>query len=166
MCNLSYRTWYLRDNNGVTQVSLEKSFHDLLAYWQEKGPFDGIFGFSQGGMIATLIATRPDLFPGLKFMILAGSPDIGELSVPNIGKEGSGIPGIPITLRSLHFAGLADSIVDLSSSRNLAARFHGAQFIEHEQGHCIPTKANYIALMIKFIESMSPTEVEVSIRVC
>jgi predicted alpha/beta superfamily hydrolase len=43
------------------------------------GPFDGIFGFSMGGAIASLIAMKPDLFPGLKFVILSGSPDIEQL---------------------------------------------------------------------------------------
>jgi Serine hydrolase (FSH1) len=113
------------------------------------GPFDGIFGFSQGGAIGALMAVKPNLFPGLKFVILSSAPDIHELD----NLSGTSTFAVTSVVNSLHFAGLADIVVPLSVSRVLASRFESSQFFEHEQGHCIPTKPGMIAIMASFLEA-------------
>lgn len=122
------------------------------------GPFDGIFGFSQGGAIGAVIASRPDLFPGLRFVIFAGAPDITDLHFPantaHCRATSGQIPDILPSLKSLHFAGLADMIVPAKRSQMLASRFASPQYIEHEQGHCIPTKPHYILMMSTFLQSL------------
>lgn len=127
------------------------------------GPFDGIFGFSQGGAVASLMATRGDLFPGLKFIIIVGSPDIEDLHFSNEGRF-SQIKKVgeksdrKFNVKSLHFAGKADKIVSVKESQILASRFESSEFYEHEQGHCIPTKSIYITTMMNFLESLSVTK--------
>ena len=127
------------------------------------GPFDGIFGFSQGGAVASLMASRQDLFPGLKFIIIVGSPDIENLHYSNVGrliqtKKVGEISVKKIKIKSLHFAGTADKIVSVQESQILASRFESSEFYEHEQGHCIPTKSINIATMITFLESIAVTK--------
>ena len=176
---LSYRTWYIRENGVVNLASLNESLSVLKIFWAKEGwicmkyfsshlltiqhpsisrnnasyytsgPFDGVFGFSQGGAIGALLATKPNLFPGLKFVILSSAPDISELT----NLSGVSAFAVSSTVKSLHFAGLADIVVPMSISRVLASRFESSQFLEHEQGHCIPTKPGMIAQMASFLES-------------
>lgn len=172
----SYRTWYIRENGVVNLISLSESLSALKIFWAKEGwicmsylsfhlftssifsnnaqfctsgPFDGIFGFSQGGAIGALLATKPNLFPGLKFVILSSAPDIHELE----NLSGTSTFAVSSAIKSLHFAGLTDIVVPLNVSRELASRFESSQFFEHEQGHCIPTKPGMIALMADFLES-------------
>ena len=128
------------------------------------GPFDGIFGFSQGGAVASLMASRQDLFPGLKFIMIVGSPDIENLHYSNVGrliqtKKVEEKSDKKFDIKSLHFAGTADKIVSVQESQILASRFESSEFYEHEQGHCIPTKSIYIATMITFLESILVTKI-------
>jgi hypothetical protein len=71
-------TWYLRVDGRIDFLSLEKS----LAFLQEKwasGGYSGVIGFSMGGALATVMSTSPSRFPGMRFVIAAGAPDISEM---------------------------------------------------------------------------------------
>jgi hypothetical protein len=72
------RTWYHRDEaaNLVDDKSLNYSLEYLEEIWNRNGPFEGIIGFSMGGTMATLIASKPNVFKTLKFVIVAGAPNI------------------------------------------------------------------------------------------
>jgi len=100
------RTWFHREVNGgpIDVHSLREGLDSLLSTWSEIGPFDGVFGFSMGGTMASIMAsatcsidptqdiaeletsavdekTAPTesevpLFPGLRFVICAGAVDI------------------------------------------------------------------------------------------
>ena len=136
------RSWYCRVNDLVTEDSLETSLLQLQIFWREKGGFDGIFGFSMGGSLAAIIASLPERFPGLRFVVCVGSPD-----VPEILHQAK----IPKDVKSLHVAGVADKAVIMSSSKSLASRFFESEFMEHEQAHCIPTKASYLISYVEFM---------------
>jgi Serine hydrolase (FSH1) len=103
------------------------------------------------------MACRSDLFFGLKFVILAGSPNIEDLHFPASKKfstlVSSATPQAKLSIRSLHFAGLSDAVVLSESSSALASRFESPLFIEHPQGHCIPTKPHFISIISAFLES-------------
>lgn len=119
-----------------------------------------------GGAVASLIAMKPDLFPGLKFVILSGSPDIEQLiTLKNLSffsfpmdKDSESnkkkIDGqiIPVNIKSLHFSGVKDTEVLPEKSQKLASRFFSPLYYDHEQGHCIPTKPNFIAIIMNFLE--------------
>jgi hypothetical protein len=36
----------------------------------------------------------------------------------------------------------------------LASRFECPQYVEHEQGHCVPTKPHFILMMTTFLQSL------------
>ena len=128
------------------------------------GPFDGILGFSQGGAIAALMACRLDIFHGLKFVILAGAPDIKDLQF-SASKE-SATPNAKLTTRSLHFAGALDAVVPPEHSLILAASFQFSQYVEHPQGHCIPTKPQYISIISTFLESQLNSNANADLKLC
>ena len=101
------RTWFYREVNGgpIDVHSLRGGLDSLVSTWNDIGPFDGVFGFSMGGTMASIMASatcsvdlarqvaesintnnvdetaqpseseRP-LFPGLRFVICAGAVDI------------------------------------------------------------------------------------------
>ena len=54
----SSRTWFTRDelNNSIEEGSVISTLEYIKTIWIDKGPFEGILGFSMGGMIATIIA--------------------------------------------------------------------------------------------------------------
>jgi len=57
-----YYEWWDRDEETKEYVGVERSIKYLSSVFEERGPFDGILGFSQGGAFAaTLCAMRNDL---------------------------------------------------------------------------------------------------------
>jgi predicted esterase len=148
------RTWYRRGDDGdIIVVSIQETLDAIKSVWDRDGPFDGIFGFSQGGIVAALIAMFPDRFHGLKFVICAGAPFSEQLfsKTPKILSTTS----ISSQVKSLHFAGKQDTVVPISSSTKLASLFADAQFVEHDQGHCIPSRAESVNVLLSFVESMT-----------
>jgi hypothetical protein len=142
------RSWYERQRNGVIiQDSLELSLQRIEAAWKEVGPFEGLLGFSMGGSMAAIVASLPARFPGLRFIVIAGAPDLDDRSLGYQLFE-------PPALRSLHLIGLVDRTVEPHSSHSLAAKFTAPQVVEHELGHCIPSKAAHIDCMLDFLQRM------------
>lgn len=103
------------------------------------------------------MACRSDLFFGLNFVILAGAPNIEDLHFPVSKKFSTMAPSATqqakLSIRSLHFAGLSDAVVLPENSSALASRFESPQYIEHPQGHCVPTKPHFISIISSFLES-------------
>ena len=57
-----YFEWWNRDEETKRYVGVERSMSHLSQVFKERGPFDGVLGFSQGGALAaTLCAMRTDL---------------------------------------------------------------------------------------------------------
>jgi alpha/beta superfamily hydrolase len=173
------RTWFYRhpETNYVNVDSLLHTFRELQQTWKELGPFDGILGFSMGGTIASFMAgsvgdrdalccddrfavtdsNRADsLFPGLKFVVCAGAVDIHpqlESVIAELGLPLRHPFKIPAEVQSLHITGTADTSVPIQSSLALSQRFTDAQFIEHDQGHHIPSKAHVVGGIVEFVTS-------------
>jgi hypothetical protein len=142
------RAWYERQRNGaIIKESVELSLQRIEAVWKEAGPFEGLLGFSMGGSMAAIVASLPARFPGLRFIIIAGAPDLDDRSLGYQLFE-------PPALKSLHLIGLADRTVEPHSSHSLAAKFTAPQVVEHELGHCIPSKAAHIDCMLDFLQRL------------
>jgi hypothetical protein len=123
---------------------LERTFAD-------RGPFDGLLGFSNGAAAAFLLArhaaARPVAFPGLRFVVLAGGyrPEpLALLAPPSLPRDaasaagpggvqgGAAAPalksaagglGAPLQIASLHMAGADDLVVTVQDSLDLADCF-------------------------------------------
>lgn len=138
--DLPFLTWYFYAGSDVDKSSLDRSLKLIEKTANEKGPFDGIIGFSMGGELAAYVSSLNLPFTkSLKFVICIGAPCF-RLSIKNVRSD----------IRSLHFGGQKDDLVSIESSRQLSKFFCNPTFVEHELGHCIPMKSNYIDIIVKF----------------
>ncbi|XP_042046123.1 rhodanese-like domain-containing protein 6 isoform X1 [Salvia splendens] len=120
----------------------ERSIEYLKSVFSQKGPFDGILGFSQGAAMAALVGARREELKGdmdFRFVILCSGFSVNMTRNP----EGS------INCPSLHIFGHKegkDRQIDCKASTHLASLFENgcAVIIEHDFGHIIPTRSPYI----------------------
>jgi predicted esterase len=112
----------------------------LIELFDRQGPFDGVFGFSQGaaltGVLPGLRAPDGKVTPrtplAFDFAIMAGgfrseAPEHQRLFAV---KEGYQLP-------SLHVMGSADTVVPIADSLTLARQFAAPTVLEHGGGHVI-----------------------------
>ena len=138
--------WDRRDSPAALKRSLEQSLAVVDSVWRDKAPV-GVLGFSAGGSLAALIAMMPKRFPGLKYVVCAGAPDVDDLA-----RACGAVTEVPRSVRSLHAAGTTDLVVPVVSSQALARRFADPIVVMHDQGHCMPSKADFVAKVVEFIE--------------
>jgi len=113
----------------------------LVRLFAEQGPFDGVFGFSQGAALTGLLtglraprgATTPERPLAFDFAVLVGGfPSIDPAHAQLYGTaEGTTTP-------TLHIVGRADLVVPAAISRDLAAKFAHPVVLEHGGGHVVP----------------------------
>ena len=117
--NVPLRAW-LSDDVDNEAVLVDT----LAAVWATNTNMRGVFGFSQGGVVACMIAQpqHASRFPGLEFVVVCGTPDSAVIAP---------------TARSLVVAGCKDLLVSFQSSTELAARLN-AQLQLHDEGHSLP----------------------------
>lgn len=147
------KSWYNRNEQGeIENESLNNSINYLQEVWLKDGPFDGILGFSMGGTIATLMCSDKyqTLFPGINFVICIGAPHVSPMLDDC---------SIPTSIRSLHIAGEADSIVSKDRSITLANLYHEPKMFFHPLGHCIPMKAEYLGWFTEFVEALHQAKI-------
>ncbi|XP_022931639.1 rhodanese-like domain-containing protein 6 isoform X1 [Cucurbita moschata] len=129
-------------------------FEESLAYlktvFSEKGPFDGILGFSQGAAMTAAVCSRKMSVKGavdVRFAVLcSGFP----LQIPELEH---GVISCP----SLHIFGSDqgnDRQIANKMSRDLASCFDAgcSVIIEHDSGHVIPTRSPYIDEIKVFLQ--------------
>jgi len=135
---------------GAQSSSLDAALRRVMALVEARGPYDGIYGFSQGGFMAAALCNRSvwqSMF-GLekcpfRFAILACSAldsVLASCEVP-IGADGGRAklklpvePGIP----SLHLIGESDW--HRSASHGMAKHFEDSRTYVHASGHEIPMR--------------------------
>lgn len=165
-----YTWWVGRDpttgpDGEVTFKSYEgqdESIAVIDEYIAAHGPFDGILGFSQGGILASMLANSKRF----KFAIICGSLLPGpQTSLDLIHGADS-----PIEIPTLHFYGAKDTIIPYTRSIALAnvwlaCEIFGPEYIymkrqervnsfrfDHGGGHTVPRSAEAIAIVKEFIQ--------------
>src|SRR5262249_24589066 len=124
------------------------------------GPFDGVFGFSQGAALAALL---------MGMSALAGQPPLAcAMIVGGFATGGATHAPLYAALRAdarptLHVVGRRDGIVPPERSRALAACFGRAQVVEHDGGHVVAATPQVVAaaraLLLSVAEPLvSPTQ--------
>jgi len=149
------KTWFYRNKETlvVDLASLEETMSFVQQEWDSASasgePYNGILGFSQGGTLTGMICQYPERFPGIEAVICIGSPDNALIEKVNIAKYTG--------LKALHLAGATDSIVPTESSKNLSEKFNEdtTDFQMHEQGHCIPSRAEQQKVIVDFIAEVA-----------
>jgi|SRR5882724_6887560 len=145
--------WHARENSrspargdpGVSEGSVryvgwEKTRDWALESFAQQGPFDGVFGFSQGAALTSLLVgmRSPDARPTVElplcfdFCVMVG----GFLSNDS-AHAGLYARQASYDLPSCHIIGRSDSIVPSAASERLALQFPQRLVLEHGGGHVI-----------------------------
>lgn len=138
------RAWWRADDDGK-YLDWDKTVAYLNNVLESDGPFDAVWGFSQGGCLAGLLAAgfeNPSNMPGLKL-----PPGQGPLKFA-IATSGfrSRDPAQqrlfekPIKTPVLHVLGRADQIVDLERSQTLVDVCTNSRVELHDGGHSLPSQ--------------------------
>jgi len=149
--------WYNKAEDRTEDGGLYYSIAYLEKEMTERGPFDGIVGFSQGATMAQLamvhqargLAFRDH--PALRFMILIS----GQLGDPDAHKE---LFTAPLTVpfpKSLVIYGGKDDVVPIAKSREFIGALPGAKTLYlPNQHHAVPrlTLAADAAKVRNFVE--------------
>ncbi|XP_042487573.1 rhodanese-like domain-containing protein 6 isoform X2 [Macadamia integrifolia] len=129
-------------------------FDISLAYletvFSQKGPFDGILGFSQGAAMAAAVSAERGKMAGeidFRFVILCSG---FALNLSQVKPRSINFP-------SLHIFGNGkgkDRQIACHTSKELAGLFEEgcSVIIEHESGHIIPTQSPYIDQIEAFLQ--------------
>jgi len=124
--------WHAVENETTHYEGWERTRDWLLALFEGRESFDGVFGFSQGAALAGLLV---GLRLPVRFAVFAGGFLARDQSLQtNYDKEAAAF-----ALPSLHMIGRTDVIVPPEESRRLSAKFVGPVVLEHEGGHVIPS---------------------------
>ena len=151
------------DNAGVGHAPMryegwERTRKAIVAAFEERGPFDGVFGFSQGAVLTGLLVglrapggvPTPEQPLTFDFAILvSGFVSNDPAHAPLYARRAS------YALPSLHIVGRSDGVVPSRDSRELAARFGEPTLLEHGGGHVIASDASTRAGVGTFLEAMS-----------
>jgi predicted esterase len=130
----------------------ERTRDSLLARCAQDGPFDGVFGFSQGAALAALLvglcARDGGARPG--FALMAGGFVTRDAAHAPL-YAALAQPPVP----SLHLIGRGDGIVPAGASRELASRFVAPLVLEHDGGHVVAASPAIRCAARGFLEDMA-----------
>ncbi len=137
------------DGPGRHYKGFTRTREAIVAAFAEHGPFDGVFGFSQGaaltGLLVGLRSTERRLSFDFAIMVGGFSSNDPELARLYDQRDSYGLP-------SLHVFGRSDGIVPRAESLELAAHFQNPTLVEHDGGHVIPGEARVRQAFRAFLE--------------
>ncbi|KAG7389405.1 Family of serine hydrolases 3 [Phytophthora boehmeriae] len=133
---------------------VEESLEYIASFVKTEGPFDGIFGFSQGGSMASMIMQRQlstvDSPFSFRFAIFVSAGAIGDPKYISDQK---------VDLPSLHIIGETDAVVGNDRSRKLMDIFVNPTLLMHPGGHYIPTNKEPKDAFRAFFKELRDAEV-------
>jgi predicted esterase len=112
----------------------------IESVFAKQGPFDGVFGFSQGAALTGLLVglRAPDGKPTADRPLVFGfAMMVGGFMTADPGLLGLYASKESYALPSLHIIGRSDFIVPGEISKALAANFKDPLILEHDGGHVI-----------------------------
>jgi acetyl esterase/lipase len=152
-----YGWWHAVDGARPSYDGWSRTREWLVSLFEEKGPFDGVFGFSQGAALAGLLVglrsrsreTTPEHPFQFDFAVVVSGFRSGDPSHATLyeSKESYALP-------SLHLIGHSDVIVPPSRSFDLASAFINATIVEHAGGHVIASTPEARDRYRRFLETM------------
>lgn len=129
-------------------AGLDEALAAVAEALAERGPFDGLLGFSQGAALAAMVcalrARGDPRFPVAFAILVAGfasrAPAHGHFY-----RE-------PIALPTLHVVGEADAVIAAPLSLELAQSFVEPVVVTHPGGHFVPVGAPQKKAYLDFLE--------------
>ncbi|KAE7999990.1 hypothetical protein FH972_004362 [Carpinus fangiana] len=153
-----YYEWFQGNEDYTKYTNFEECLAYVEDYMLKHGPFDGVLGFSMGGMLAALLPGMQEegvaltKVPKIKFLIIISGAKFGG---PKYGapKLAANALSSPIKCPSLHFIGEKDLIKE--DGIVLLESFVDPVVIHHIEGHTIPKLDDKAEeTLLKFIEKI------------
>lgn len=119
--------------------NLDKSLDKLKDFIDNYGPVDGVIGFSQGGVMATILL---QLY-SFKFSIIISAYPVTDDEYQNYDH---------ITTPSLHVWGLNDQVVLPQQSELNYKKMPLSDCFIHQGKHVIPSNASFKKKVIEFVD--------------
>lgn len=120
-----------RQGDTVTYGRFDESMQTLLEFVQQNGPFAGIFGFSQGSIVAALLCHMMES-PPFKMAVLCSGPLPRDHAKRRYISGKSKVPALTVI-------GNFDRIVTPEMSLQLAACFEKSEVVRFDGGHRVPS---------------------------
>lgn len=140
---------------GGPAIGYEESIKLIEKVVETDGPFDGIFGFSQGACFVGLLCdlqhrgskynhTLIKLYKSNVFVSVL--PFKFNFAIMSSGFKSGSLPHMKyysdtIAIPSLHIYGMADKIIPTEMSSDLASCFDNPMVVTHPGGHYLPATA-------------------------
>ncbi|KAF6166773.1 hypothetical protein GIB67_005649 [Kingdonia uniflora] len=148
-----YYEWFQFDNGTMEYWNFDECVEFIEECMVKHGPFDGLMGFSQGGILSAGLpglqakALALTKVPKIKFVIiLAGAKFVVPTAADNAFSS-------PVDIPSLHFLGETDYIKPRGIK--LLESFVGPIVIHHPQGHTVPRlDEKNLGILENFIEKI------------
>jgi predicted esterase len=111
----------------------------LVSLFQQSAPFDGVFGFSQGAALTSLLVglrkpREAEAGISFDFVMMVGGFASNDSSHADLYQRKSEY-GLP----SVHIIGRSDFVVPSSHSDHLAGFFKDPLILRHSGGHVVPS---------------------------
>ncbi|KAG7387613.1 hypothetical protein PHYPSEUDO_013863 [Phytophthora pseudosyringae] len=150
----TYKWWDFEideETGKHTYGRVDEAVEYLAEFVRKEGPFDGIFGFSQGGMMANLLLQRQCADPNnspfsFKFALFFASCDLGDPVYKTEQK---------VDVPSIHFMGETDAIVSMDRGQKLLELYNNPKAFVHPGGHFIPTNKEAKDALREFAQEMT-----------
>ncbi|RHY27020.1 hypothetical protein DYB32_008912 [Aphanomyces invadans] len=139
------------ESDAYSYVGVDDTLSYLEGIIRTQGPFDGVFGFSQGGMCAAYMLSRQqqgDTRFQFKFGVFCASALMSDPAF-NLSLDS------PLRLPSLHILGEQDDLISVEKSQALAAQFDNPVLLTHPGGHYIPTQKDPRTIWKTFFEEQA-----------
>lgn len=164
--------WYTKRPDSDQVQDVEQSLDYLNQIFKDLGPFDGVWGFSQGATMthflvnallenhrnqpkSDAIDNRPPAVREsikFKFAILTATSKSAHAYWPGFDRFYR--QGEKLTMPSLHIIGKSDKITDFEKSLELAEYYENPRVYVHEQGHFIPGDKESKLVYSQFLQEM------------
>ncbi|KAJ8907948.1 hypothetical protein NDN08_008051 [Rhodosorus marinus] len=155
-------SWY-RYNSGMETltISLRQSLDEINSFFKAKGPFDGVFAFSQGSSLAILLAALQrehdtplakalrDAMPEVSFKFIAVFAGFLPRDEPFRSLVTESSPSV----NSFHCYGEKDQIITKEMSQDAAHVFKERTVEIHSGGHFVPSSSGIRKAFKAFVQS-------------
>lgn len=131
-----YFEWYQFNKDFSELTNLEECKDYITNYMREHGPFDGLMGFSQGGVLAAAFAGLQQKglalqqHPPLRFIILVSGAGFNNQQLMHECYSE------PVKCPSVHIIGALDFLKKVNEE--LVLKFENPLVIRHEGKHTVP----------------------------
>lgn len=152
------RAWWLlppgeRSFTAPAYEGDDDAFRAVADAWAERGPYDGVLGFSQGAMLAAIVTARgvcgKGPLPRFALLFGAATPKPHEALLASLGEAGCSVP-------TLHSVSAADRMNPAEMGEWVASCFApSAKLLYHDAGHVVPQDAASVEAVRVFVAAQN-----------